>query len=354
MIHSLESQMIMKKPSEVNEFRQDPVSGEWVLLSTKRSHRPKNSGRVPAPTHDRTGCSFEDPQKSGNGSPVLWFVHPSKRKSGKQLQLKDWFVQVIRNKYPALEHEGASCPVEVKDGTGKMLGGVGFHEVIITRPHDKSIADMKVPEVELVLRAYQERIHDLIAEECLEYMLVFHNHGASAGASMAHPHSQLVALPVIPSDVYRSLAGSQRFYNKHNKCAHCEVIHWEKKKQVRVIAENKKFIAYAPYASHFNYEVRIYPKHHSARFETIATDDRPLLAEILISVLRSLKRALKNSDYNYFIHTAPIHEKKAEHYHWHLEILPKTATLAGLELGTGMEVISVSPEAAAELLRSKL
>ncbi len=344
----------MKKPSEVNEFRRDPVSGEWILLSTKRAHRPKSAGKTVSRVHTAAGCAFEDPQKSGNGAPVLWFVHPSKRKSGKQLQLADWFVQVIRNKYPALDHEGASCPVEVRDGAGRMLGGVGFHEVIITRPHEKSLADMKVPEVELVIRAYQERIHDLIAEECLEYMLVFHNHGVSAGASIAHPHSQLVALPVIPSDVYRSLKGSKRYFSKHGVCAHCNVIHWEKKKQVRMIAENRKFIAYAPYASHSNYEVRIYPKHHNARFETIATEDRPLMAEILIMVLRALKRALGNPDYNYFIHTAPIHEKNADHYHWHLEILPKTATLAGLELGTGMEVISVSPEVAAQTLRAKL
>jgi UDPglucose--hexose-1-phosphate uridylyltransferase len=344
----------MKKLSDISEFRQDPVSGEWVLISTKRAKRPKAAGVSTTAKHTHATCAFENPQKSGNGAPLLWFVRPSKRKSGAQLQLADWFVQVIRNKFPALEHEGSTCPVEMRDGMGQALGGIGFHEVIITRPHDKSLGDMKIEEVELVLRAYQERIHDLIAEECLRYMLVFHNHGASAGASIQHPHSQLVALPVIPADVYRSIKGSKRYHAKYGKCVHCELIHWEKKKQVRVIAENRKFIAYAPYASHFNYEVRIYPKVHSARFETIATEDRPLMAEILITALRSLKRALGNPDYNFFIHTAPIHESSAEHYHWHLEIFPKTATLAGLELGTGMEVISVSPEAAAEHLRSKI
>ncbi|OGZ42013.1 MAG: galactose-1-phosphate uridylyltransferase [Candidatus Ryanbacteria bacterium RIFCSPHIGHO2_02_FULL_45_43] len=334
------------------ELRQDPVSGEWVLLSTVRARRPNQFARSKKEkSPPRAACPFEDPQKSGNGSPLLWFVHPQKRKKGDVVVLRDWFLQVIRNKYPALSHHYKTCPTLIRDGVGAYMQGVGFHEVVVTSPHSRSIAHMSVEEVELIIRAYQERIHDLSAEKCLEYVLVFHNHGREAGASIYHPHSQLIALPIVPADVHVSIQGSRRYYHRKRRCVHCDIIRWERRKKERVLYKNKSFILLAPHVSKAAFEMRIYPLKHQSRFESIATKDRPLLADVLIAALRSIYRGLNDIAYNYFIHTTPFGRGHFDHYHWHLEILPKTATFGGVELGTGLEIVTVSPEDAAQYLR---
>lgn len=344
-----------KKETNITELRRDIVSGEWVLVATGRGKRPTQfvEQREKSKTK-KAACPFDDPQKSGNGAPLLWFVDPKKRDTGKDIDLSDWFLQVIPNKYPALNHDHRTCPAEVTNELETSMEGVGFHEVIITRPHSRSIADMKTDEAELVIRAYQERIHDISAEGCVKYILIFHNHGNAAGASIAHPHSQLVALPIVPRDVHISLRNSKWYFKRHGKCVHCEMLKWEKKQKDRIIFENRKFVVFAPYAPSASFEVRIFPKKHEQRFESIATKDRKYFAEALQQTLHALKKALKDPAYNFYIHTAPLGKDQFDHYHWHLEILPKTNTPAGMELGTGMEVVMVTPEDAAELMRKHI
>lgn len=338
--------------NNLTELRKDLVSGEWVIVATGRGKRPSQFIEKRVKEKKKKGeCPFDNPQKSGNGAPLLWFVAPGVRKTGEDIDLDDWFLQVIPNKYPMLQHDHRTCPVASTEGLETRMEGGGFHEVVITRPHKRSIADMSPEEAELVVRAYQERIHDISAEKCIKYMLIFHNHGSNAGASIAHPHSQLVALPVVPRDVNISLNNSKQYHKKNKKCVHCVMIDWEKKKGSRIVYENKKFIAFVPYAPSMSFEVRIFPKTHEARFENIATKDRLLFAEALQKTLHGLKKGLKDIPYNFYIHTAPLGKNKHDYYHWHLEILPKTNTPAGVELGTGMEVVSIAPEAAAEHIR---
>lgn len=338
--------------SDFSELRQDLVSGEWVIVATGRGKRPSQFADTKIKGKEKKSlCPFDDPQESGNGAPLLWFVAPGVRKSQEDIDLDDWFLQVVPNKYPMLQHDHRTCPVVSIDGLETRMEGGGFHEVVITRPHNRSLADMKPEEVELVVRAYQERIHEISAEKCIKYMLVFHNHGSIAGASIAHPHSQLVALPIIPRDVNISLNNSKQYHKKNKECVHCVMIAWEKKKKSRIIYENKKFIAFVPYAPSMSFEIRIFPKAHDTRFENISTKDRLFFADALQQSLKGLKKGLKDVPYNFYIHTAPLGKNKYDHYHWHLEILPKTNTPAGVELGTGMEVVSIAPEIAAEHIR---
>ncbi len=338
--------------NESPELRQDVVSGDWVLIAPGRSKRPHAFAlKVRRRKAPKSTCPFEDLQKSGNGDPLLWYSKNGKE-SG-ELR-RDWVLQVVKNKYPVVAgHEGV-CPMPVPYGSYRKMAGIGFHEVIIPRSHVKFLSAMTAIEAERIISAYQERILYHTKEKCLKYVFVFHNNGESAGASIYHPHSQIVALPIIPPDVYRSLHGAHRYQQEHDACVHCRLIAWELEKNERVIYKNESFIVVAPFASHVAFEVRIFPLNHDARFERITKEGRLLFAEALTNTLRALKKVLKDPAFNYFIHTAPVGDGEYDYYHWHLELLPKTSHLAGVELGTGVEVVTMPPEDAATYLREAI
>lgn len=348
--------MIKKQESE---FRKDLVSGDWVLISPGRRLRPdllkekKRKIKIPSLV-SKKDCVFEDPQKNGNPFPILWYPRPGIPPKQKR-DFSSWFVQVIPNKYPMLNLPfGKACPTVKSCGPQNTLKGVGFHELIITRDHFKTIDKMSVEEVEILLRAYQTRYQVLANEPCVNYIIIFHNQGALAGASVPHPHSQLVAVPVIDPDLSSSLSGASDFYSKNRKCVHCSMLEWERKQKDRIVHENEHFATLVPFAPRVSYETRIYPLRHSAHFEEMSDDERYSLADSLRSVIEKIVGVLDGPDYNFFIHTAPP-ESMREHshyYHWHLEILPRVFKWAGLELGAGIEVVAVPPEEAAENLRN--
>lgn len=336
-------------PNLVSEFRRDIVSGEWILVSSVRQLRPHMLSKKPEKRKlsSKKDCPFEDPQKSGNGAPLFWYPKPGTNPE----DLKNWFVQVIPNKYPILL-KGKSCPKQNSHGPYEKMSALGFHEVIITRDHTKDLKKMSLEEVGLVLKTYKERYLTLEKEGCVDYIQIFHNHGELAGASVAHPHSQLVALPIVPPDVSRSVNGGINFFKKNKKCVHCTMLDWELKEKERIIFRNKYFVAIVPYAARVPYEVRIFPITHHSDFEEIPESKIPHLSECLQISLKKLGKVLKNPDYNFFIHTASAKVKNVPYYHWHIEIYPRTYRWAGLELGTGIEVVAVSPEMAAQQLKS--
>lgn len=326
-----------------SELRQDIVSGDWVLIATGRAKRPHQPDQKNNHAEQsETDCPFEDPQKTNDAAPLFWLPGPEKSGS---TSLEDWFVQVIPNKYPALiSHDDRTCSIKREHGPYKVIDGVGHHEVIITRSHDKSLGQMSSQEAELVLRTYQARYNALKEDECVAYILIFHNHGEGAGASIAHPHSQLIAMPIVPPDVSRSFRGSEQFFKDNKACIHCTMLKWERGEQKRIVYENAEFLVLAPYASHTSYELRIYPKGHDCNFELLEDVRLSLLAEALTAALGKLYTALGNPAYNFFIHTTPVDSPEARHYHWHIEILPKTGTPAGLELGADVDVAVARPE----------
>ncbi len=343
--------MIKKKEPE---FRKDLVSGDWVLVSPGRRFRPdlseEEKGKTPG-LSEKT-CAFEDPQKSGNPLPILWYPRPGIPEKERK-NLSSWFVQVVPNKYPLLEFPFAkSCPTVQSFGPQETLKGTGFHEIIITRDHFKTIDKMSLEEVDILLAAYQARYQALANEPCVNYILIFHNHGSMAGASISHPHSQLVAVPIIDPDLSSSLTGARDFYEKNKKCVHCSMLEWERKQKVRIIYENKHFVTLAPFAPRVSYEARIYPLEHSAHFEEMSDQIRFSFADSLRDAIIRIIGALDNPDYNFFIHTVPPSMRDhGDYYHWHMEILPRVFKWAGLELGAGIEVVVVPPEEAAENLR---
>lgn len=325
----------------ISELRKDIVSGDWVVIATGRGKRPDEfrNTRKSAFRQPRETCPFE----------ALLASRLVYRKDGMSRQ-KDWWVQVVPNKYPAFGK--GICALFNKKGPYEWTEGVGFHEVVISRDHTRTIAMMTDQETELIIRAYQQRILVLREDACVEYISIFHNQGRLSGASIAHPHSQIIAIPVVPPDFAGSLKGSGEYFRANKKCVHCTMINFELQEKARIIYENQRFVVLAPYASRTAFEMRIFPKEHAANFETITDTERMLLANALRTALAKLGKGLKNPDLNFFLHTAPTGDARTfSHYHWHFEILPKTAIWAGFEIGTGIEISTIAPEHAAEFLR---
>lgn len=323
----------------VSELRFDLVSKDWVLIATGRAKRPDTFAqhriKDEVAQKDCPFCHLEI-QKS----PLLEY------KNGKG----ETEMVVIPNRYPAFFHSDSLH--ERAEGPYSIMDGVGFHEVVITRDHQKSLAEMSGPQIRRVIDAYQERYLELANEKFVNYISIFVNHGREAGASISHPHSQIIAIPLIDPDLQRSLNGSRLFFENQGKCVHCQMLEWDLEDKRRIIFENKEFVVLSPFASRVAFETRIYPKEHHPYFERIKDREKEQLAEALQLALSRIFKGLNDPAYNFFIHTAPSDGKDYGHYHWHFEILPKTAIWAGFELGTGIEISTVEPEEAAEYLRN--
>ncbi|MCG2809008.1 MAG: DUF4921 family protein, partial [Candidatus Portnoybacteria bacterium] len=195
------------------------------------------------------------------------------------------------------------------------------------------------------------RYLDLMNKKFIKYISIFHNHGREAGASVSHPHSQLLAIPVIDPDLRGSLDGAEAFYTSQGKCVYCTMLDWDIRDGRRVVYENEKFVVLCPFASQVAFETRIYPKEHQSYFERITESEKKLFADALRTALSKIHKGLNDPAYNFYIHTAPSDKANYDHYHWHLNIFPKTSTWAGFELGAGIEISTIEPEKAAEFLR---
>ncbi len=317
------------------ELREDPVSGDWILVAPARRKRLDHL--------NRTGpyCPFEDPQASGHDFPSVVFPENSGER---------WQIQIIPNKFPAVTSDGDAKKVSY--GPYSCAAAIGYHDIVITRDHDKNLAAISTKSLADVLRTIQKRYKDIAKDPRIAYVSVFHNWGERAGASIRHPHCQMIAISVVPPDIFHSLAGSTRHFKKTGSCVHCEIIRFEMEAAERIIFANNGAVVFAPFASREPFEIRIFPTRHSSYFEDAEESEILCVAEALRSALRLLEKRFPGINYNFFIHTAPVKDKaKCGHYHWHIEIIPKISISAGFELGTGIEITSVSPEESVSSIR---
>jgi UDPglucose--hexose-1-phosphate uridylyltransferase len=327
------------------ELRKDPIVGRWVIMSTERSKRPSDFNKS---REVRKGgpCVFCFGMEHQTPLEVL-----SYRDHGSAPNEPGWRVRAVPNKFPALRIEGP--PGRRGVGLYDMMNGIGAHEVIIETPdHDRSMADLDPHAIEEVLWAYRDRVLDLSRDERFRYALIFKNHGADAGASLEHPHSQLIALPIIPLNVQQELRGAMEHYQHKERCIFCDVVSQELQDKTRVVADNDSFVAVCPFAARFPFELLIVPKAHSSHFEYSTAAEYRALAQMLKVTLGALKDGLADPPFNYIIHSAPLREAESKHFHWHLEITPALTKVAGFEVGTGFYINPVPPEDAAAHLRA--
>ncbi len=334
-----------------SELRMNVASNDWVVIATGRARKPesfKKEKRLKEkiPKKECPFCNIETQEK-----PTLIMVN------GKRAELvgkipKNWTTIVIPNKYPAFM-KSEVLDERFEGPLYKAMNAVGSHEIVITKDHKKQIADLKIEQVKEIFDVYQKRYLDLMNEKFVSYVSIFHNHGLGAGASVFHPHSQIITTPILDADLKGALLRSKKYFDNKKFCIYCEMIEWEKKVNKRVVLENEDFIAICPFASNTAFEVIISPKKHFSYFERIIEKEKLSLAEIFQKTMKKIYKGLQNPDYNFYLHTAPCDGQNHEYYHWHWTILPKTSVWAGFEIGTKMEISTIEPEKAAEYLKKQ-
>jgi UDPglucose--hexose-1-phosphate uridylyltransferase len=338
----------VQKDGGYSELRQDLVTGDWVVIADNRGKRP-NKKKIFEPawsTKDvpkEKDCLFCDPKKTKQEPDVLIYEDSE----------GEWTTRVFPNKYPAFKPLLKNKRVKhLEEGPYFLMDGVGYHELIVTRDHNRQLGQMETEEVAEVLDAYQTRYLELMNKKFVRYIEVFHNYGKAAGGSIYHPHSQLMAIPVVSPYVNSELKGAERYKKERKECVYCAMLEEEQKVGKRIVFENDDFIAFCPFAARRAYEVWVVPKKHKSYFERMTDRDKMAAAEVLKEALRRIGVRLNWTAYNFYLHTAPCDGKDYHSFHWHFEILPKTSIWAGFELSTGIEINAVSPEKAADELRA--
>jgi len=326
------------------ELRQNYLTKEWVIIATERAKRPEELAtrrqREPRPAFVPT-CVFCPGNESKTPPEVL------------RLAAEDgsWKVRVVGNKFAALSSEVQ--PVRTIRRSRRTIGGFGVHDVIIDTPdHSQCMALMSDDHVVKILQAYKARYDALTIDRRIAHVTVFKNHGGTAGASLEHPHSQLIATPVISYQIRQRFHEALTHYDEYGECIFCQMLLEDLEEQKRIVIASDHFVALEPFGSAGPFCTQIYPRRHMASFGEISEEEIVDLARTLRTLLAKLYFGLDDPDFNYTIRSAPAEYTGANHFHWYVSVIPRLTRVAGFELGSGMFINTVLPEAAAEFLRN--
>jgi UDPglucose--hexose-1-phosphate uridylyltransferase len=341
----------------MSELRKDLISGRWVIIATERSKRPDDfrpAGGQPTIAEARGFCPFCEGNE-GKTPPEIFAL----RTGGTSPDSPGWSVRVVPNKFPAL-NRGTTPPKHTR-GIFEWMEGIGVHEVIIENPnHALELADLTAAHLRDVFRVFQLRIQAVEEDLHYQYVQLFKNKGKEAGASLSHPHSQLVATPIVPKRVKEEIYGAERLHRSFKECIFCRIIREEQAIGERLVYQNRHFAVITPFASRFPFEMAIYPLRHSPFFTSLRNEELESLAEAMTTVLNKLKKTLGDPPYNLVLHQAPNPALSVKDwpdigriYHWHFEIFPILTKVAGFEWGTGFYINPVPPETAAGFLKKK-
>lgn len=326
------------------ELRQNRFSKEWVIIATERAKRPEELSVKrdikPLPAYSET-CPF-CPGNERLAPPEVCHIDGVNG---------EWQIRVVPNKFAALSREGA--PTRLISGSHRTMNGVGLHDVIVEgRDHSVTTAQLPDEHVANIIRCYRERYIAASNDPRVTQVTIFKNHGIGAGTSLEHPHSQMIATPVISHQVRDRLFEALRHYDEFGECLGCRALHEELDEMTRVVLLTDHFVVLEPFASPTPFSTHIYPRRHMASFGSINDAEVEDLGRVLRIVLAKLYIGLQNPDFNYTIRSAPTENNGAPYFHWYLSVIPRLTRVAGFELGSGMFINVVVPEAAAEYLRN--
>jgi UDPglucose--hexose-1-phosphate uridylyltransferase len=327
----------------VSEIRRDIIIGRSIIIASNRAKRPKNFKNK-----DEIKGSNDCPFCNGFREDILLEVIDQNPSSieGKN----SWRVRVVDNKFPTLKSTGKLT--EYNHGFFQKMNGIGQAEVLIeSMKHNSSLGSNSLDHTIGIITALKLRYEQLAKDNRLKYIQIFKNFGAKAGASLEHPHWQIIGIPIVPLMVKEELEGVNKYYKQHHNCVYCDMIRYELADNQRVIKENEFFIAINPYASRYPFETWIIPRTHQHNFSDISKKEINALAIILRDMIKSFEVGFKDLSYNILLRTAPLALKNQQGYHWHLQILPRLNIQAGFELATAIFVNPVPPELATEELK---
>jgi len=340
--------------STVSQLRWDPLTLSWVIITGNRGRRPQDF----ILEHQRStieSCPFCYGHESRTTS-ELFAVRPD----GSLPNTPGWQVRVIPNKYPVPGIEGDLD----KHGVGlyDVSSGIGAHEIVVESPdHQRSLGQLAPGEILNVLRAYRVRLLDLRRDQRFRSVVIFKNHGLEAGATIPHPHSQLIAVPIVPPRLTTQLGVCRDYFERKERCLLCDLISQEQQDGRGIVYDDGSYVAFAPFASRYPFELRIAPKLHNHDFAMQSDLELTRLAEALKSTLSRLGAVLRDPPYNFVLQTAPpMHDRPGKpnyweslplDFHWYIELIPRLTRIAGFERGTGFTMNPTPPEEAARFLR---
>jgi len=325
------------------ELRQNFMTKEWVVIATERAKRPDQMA-VHRPSKPAVSFSPNCPFCPGHENLTPPEILRLPEGAG-------WKARVVPNKFAALSPE---CrPERTIRRSMRSMGGFGVHDVIVETPdHSLAMALMTDQHVADILRIYKTRYDQLSLDPRIAQVTIFKNFGADAGTSLEHPHSQLIATPVISYQVRQRFQEALRYYDDFGGCMFCQLIDEELEHERRVVLKSEHFLAAELFASPSPFFTHIYPRRHMASFGDISATEMSDLGRILRGVLAKLYHGLENPDFNFTIRTAPAECVGVRYFHWYMSVIPRLTRTAGFELGSGMFINTVIPEEAAEFLRS--
>lgn len=327
-----------------SQWRRCPFTGRWVAVAQARAGRPMDFART-AVKREAAFCPFCSGLEEFTPAEVL-----ARRDPSTPANSPGWRVRALPNKYPAVLPQAAGT---IEDHPlFASQPGIGVHEVFVESPeHLTSSSQLSAEQFADVLWIYRQRLGDVRRDTRLRYGLVFKNVGALSGASLEHLHSQMLATPMLPTTVIEELASCESYYQRQQRCLFCDVLAAELAVGERIVAATDEWVAFCPYASRFSWETWILPRQHQSDFTRLTDGQLGSLGSFLRQILARVEATLPLISYNYLLHTSPFDTLALEHYHWHLEILPRVTSVAGFEWGAGFAINTLSPEKAAEMLR---
>ncbi len=336
----------------MSEFRQNPITKAWVLFAPARGKRPDQykTYSVMHGIPERSDKCLFCPGNEHLNPEIARFDG-----GGEILSPSDpnWELRIIPNKFASLEHTKS---YNHKDFYVSHSGD-GDHEVIITRKHNEPVALQSISTVETTLKIFQRHIKQLDKHPELAYVQIFHNHGRDAGASIVHPHYQLLATPIVPPHIHGEIMGCQHYYQNNKSDIYGDIIKEELSVKDRIVHESEHFVVFSAYASRKPFETWIMPKRQCARFEEATEDEIRHLAFVLKVTLGQLFTKLSDPPLNFYIHTMPIERGRKTYderaFRWHLTIFPRITIWAGFEYATGIPVNPMLPEVTAKFLRGE-
>jgi UDPglucose--hexose-1-phosphate uridylyltransferase len=320
-MHQQKSILNCIENSMLSELRKDYIQNKVVIIAPRRGKRPHDTiTKLPNIASDNTKCVF--------------CPHNQKGIQAKCINGTDanWSLKIIDNIYPAVQLANKKA--------------YGVQEVIIETPqHNVELHELPQENIEALLRAYASRTKQIAKIKNIEYILIFKNAGAEAGASLKHAHSQIFATDFLPPHLFDKSQRIDAYQVQRGRCVYCDVIKEEVKKKVRMVYSDKHNVAFTPYASMHNYELWIMPHRHLDNITMLNKNETKSFAKIL-------KRALKkihalDLPYNFYFHQVVFDKDQ----HLYMKLTPRGSKWAGVEIGSGVIINPVSPEDAAEYYR---
>lgn len=328
----------------MGELRQNIITRDWVIIVKERARRPDEFVSKVRQREQINAYEADCPFCPGN-------ERLTQRELFRVSGGREWKVRVVANKYAALSTEGER--IRTINGVYRSMTAVGHHEVIIEHPrHDRTMALLTPAEVADILTAYRQRYAEIKKDPRIEAIIIFKNHGEGAGTSLLHPHSQLAAPPIVPTQIRGRIEEAIRYFDEAGECVFCRTLREELLFRERIVFETEHFVAFIPYAALSPFHLWVFPRRHASSFDDLFDSELNDLAVNLQTVLAKIYFGLNDPDYNYSIRSIPTRDRHTDYFHWYLTIIPRVSRTAGFEIGSGMFINASLPEDSAGFLRN--